>query len=95
MDKPIVILTHNYFEKVEGISLVNQVTAYFMKIGGCANTAFGKVTLDNKGVKNDNSHSNYINKTIAYAAVKDVLEKGVVSTPFGYHNVHGKKCPQA
>ena len=93
MEEPIVTLTGNSFAKQEGISLVSQVTSYFKSIGGQANTAFGTVILDKKGVKNDNSHPNYLNKTIAYEAIKDVLEKGSVSLPFDYHKVHEKSQP--
>ena len=93
MDEPIVELNGNSFAKKEGVSLVSQVTSYFDRIGGQANTAFGIVLLDKKGVKNDNAHPNYRNKTIAYEAIKDVLEKGTISLPFGYHSVHGKSQP--
>lgn len=92
-EEPIVKLNGTEFSPVEGETLRTQVLSFFMSQGGSANTPFGNVLLDKRGVKNDLSHPNYLNKTHAFAAVKDVLEKGKVTTPFDYHDVHGKKQP--
>lgn len=91
--EPIVKLNGAEFSPVEGETLRKQVLSFFMSQGGSANTPFGTVLLDKRGVKNDLSHPNYLNKTRAFAAIKDVLEKGKVTTPFDYHDVHGKKQP--
>ena len=91
--EPIVKLNGTEFSPVEGETLRTQVLSFFMSQGGSANTPFGTVLLDKRGVKNDLSHPNYLNKTRAFAAIKDVLEKGKVTTPFDYHDVHGKKQP--
>lgn len=47
--------------------------------------------LDYKGVKNDVNHGMGVAKNIAFASVKDVLEKGTVILPLDNHNIHGKK----
>lgn len=47
--------------------------------------------LDYKGVKNDVNHGMGVARNIAFASVKDVLEKGTVILPLDNHNIHGKK----
>ena len=79
--------------KVEGVTFKNRILQYYNSLGGSVNCAFGKVLLDEKSVSSDIGHPNYKSKTCSFAAIKDVLEKGSVTTPMKHHFVHGKKQP--
>ena len=56
-----------------------------------ANSPFGQVVLDKKGVKNSKNHGINRTKAAAFAAVKDVLEQGEIILPIANHNTNGKK----
>jgi hypothetical protein len=56
-----------------------------------ANSPFGVVDLDNKGVQNSKQHGIGRIKAASFAAIKDVLEKGEIILPLGEYKVHGKK----
>ena len=59
-----------------------------------ANSPFGQVVLDKKGVKNSKNHGINRIKAAAFAAVKDVLElleQGEIILPLANHNTNGKK----
>ena len=72
-------LTGNEFARVEGKSLTDQVEKYFQSLGGKAmSPIFGEVTLDRKGADDSLAHGMGRKKAVAYAAVKDVIEKGVL-----------------
>lgn len=75
----------------EGQSFIDAVTELFERQGGKAKSPFGDVLLDRKGVKNDKGHGMGVEKNIAFAAVKDVLEKGIVILPLDYYHTGGKK----
>ena len=75
----------------EGQSFVDAVKELFEKQGGVANSAFGEVLLDKKGAKNVIKYGVGVEKNIAFAAVKDVLEKGTVLLTLDYYNTSGKK----
>lgn len=92
-ENPVAILNGNEFGPIQGQPLKNRIEQLFKSQGGLANTPFGEVVLDKKGIKNDLWHPNYLNKTHSFAAIKDVLEKGKITTPFDYHEVHGKNQP--
>ncbi|MBR5573724.1 MAG: DEAD/DEAH box helicase family protein [Paludibacteraceae bacterium] len=90
---PVSILSGNEFEKKEGQTFVDQVSSFFESQGGKANSAFGEVLLDRKGVKNSKNHGMSRIKAVAFAAVKDVLENGMVALPMDYYGTGGKKQP--
>lgn len=90
---PVSTLSGNEFEKKEGQTFVDQVSSFFESQGGKANSAFGEVLLDRKGVKNSKNHGMSRIKAVAFAAVKDVLENGMVALPMDYYGTGGKKQP--
>lgn len=90
-DSPVCILKGDEFLPKEGMSFANQVSAFFESQGGTANSPFGTVVLDKKGVQNSKQHGNSRVKSASFAAVKDVLEKGVVIMPLNYYGTNGKK----
>jgi hypothetical protein len=61
-----------------GKTFVEQVTEFFAKQGGIAHSSFGDVILDKKGIKSDKAHGIGNLKRSAFAAIKDVLENGIV-----------------
>lgn len=92
-DKPVCILKGDEFLPKEGTSFKAQVSDYFQQQGGSANSPFGVVVLDIKGIKNDISHGVGRLKSVSFAAVKDVLEKGGVINPMAQYHTNGKKNP--
>lgn len=88
---PIVELSGDEFLPKEGITFAQQVNEYFISQGGKANSTFGEVLLDIKGIQNSKQHGMSRIKAAAFAAVKDVLEKGIEILPMDYHGVHDKK----
>ena len=88
---PIVELSGDEFFPKEGITFAQQVNEYFISQGGKANSTFGEVLLDIKGIQNSKQHGMSRIKAVAFAAVKDVLEKGIEILPMDYHGVHDKK----
>ena len=91
--EPIVSLSGNEFSPKEGITFIQQVQTFFESIGGKANSPFGVVFLDKKGIKNDIAHGIGRLKAASFAAVKDVLEKGVVINPLKQYHTNNKKNP--
>ena len=83
--EPVCSLTGREFEPIEGVTFVEQVAEYFAAQGGRAASVFGEVLLDRKGVQNSRHHGMSAVKRAAFAAVKDVLEQGVVILPMGHH----------
>ena len=76
---PVATLTGNEFSKVEGKTLTDQVSEYFTKIGGKAvSPIYGDVILDRDGADDSLSHGMGRTKAIAYAAVKEVIENGIL-----------------
>lgn len=75
----VSILTGNEFLAIEGKTLTELVEVYFNELGGKVfSPFFGKVTLDRKGADDSLAHGMGRLKAIAYAAVKDVIEKGIL-----------------
>ena len=75
----VSILTGEEFAPIEGKTLTDQVEEYFIRLGGkVISPFFGEVTLDRKGADDSLAHGMGRLKAIAYAAVKDVIEKGIL-----------------
>ena len=75
----VSILSGEEFAPMEGKTLTDQVEEYFIRLGGKVITPFfGEVTLDRKGADDSLAHGMGRLKAIAYAAVKDVIEKGIL-----------------
>jgi len=84
--KPVVILTGDEFSKKEGITLTQQVTEFYNSIGGIAvSPDYGDIILDKQSVEDDFAHGIGRTKAIAYAAVPDIIEKGIVILPLSNH----------
>ena len=90
---PVVNLSGDEFLPIEGKTFIQQVQEFFAAQGGKANSPFGTVLLDKKGIKNDLGHGIGRLKAASFAAVKDVLEKGVVINPMGQYHTNNKKNP--
>ena len=89
--KPVVILTGNEFSKKEGISLTQQVADYYSSIGKIAvSPDYGEIMLDKQSVEDDFAHGVCRIKAIAYAAVPNIIEKGIVILPLGNHKQNEK-----
>lgn len=72
-------LSGKEFERVPGKNLTELVSEFFVSIGGMAmSPLFGKVILDRNGADDSFAHGIGRNKAIAYAAVKEVIEQGVL-----------------
>ena len=89
--KVVANLNGTEFGPVGGSTLRQQIRSFYASIGGVAKSEFGDVLLDDKSVKSDLGHPNYRNKTCSFAAVKDVLEKGIMTKPMAHYGIHGKK----
>jgi hypothetical protein len=74
------------FAKVEGKTLQEQVSDFYDTFGNKAvSPIYGDVVLDKRGIDDSYAHGIGRNKAIACAAVKDVIEKGIV---IDYHTNH-------
>lgn len=77
--KPVSTLTGDEFATKQGVKLTDQVEKYFATIGGKATSpVYGVVILDRNGADDSLAHGMGRNKAIAYAAVKDVIENGML-----------------
>jgi len=84
--KPVAVLTGDEFLKKEGMTLTQQVTVFYNSIENRAiSPVYGEVVLDKKGVDDDFAHGVGRIKAIAFAAVPDIIEKGIVILPLGKH----------
>ena len=82
--KPVATLSGNEFSRKEGVTLTQQVVEYYNSIGNKAiSPVYGEVILDKKGVDDDFAHGVSRIKAIAFAAVPQIIEKGIVILPFG------------
>ena len=88
---PVSILSGNEFLPVEGITFAEQVLAFFSQFGNSAQSPWGPVLLDMKGIQSDKSHGIGRIKAASFAAVKEVIEKGTVILPLDYYATGGKK----
>ena len=91
IDQPVCILSGEEFLPKEGYSFAQQVLEFFNKQGGVANSVWGPVLLDMKGIQSDKAHGVGRIKAASFAAIKDVLEKGDVILPLDYYATGGKK----
>jgi hypothetical protein len=83
---PVATLSGEEFSRVAGVTLTAQVAAYYRSIGGKAlSPAYGEVVLDEKGVDDDFAHGVGRAKAAAFAAVPQIVERGMVILPFGRH----------
>ena len=89
----VIELSGNEFLPVEGKSFIQQVLEHFASQGGQANSPFGIVILDKKGIKNDMAHGIGREKAASFAAIKDVLENGIVIQPMKQYFTNNKKNP--
>lgn len=89
--KPVVILTGDEFLPQPGKSFAQQVLDFFVSQGGKADSPWGEVLLDMKGIQSDKAHGIGRIKAASFAAIKDVLEKGSIILPLDYYATHGKK----
>ena len=77
--EPVASLTGNEFSRVEGKTLTDLVENYFNSIGNKAiSPLYGEVILDKDGAEDSLAHGMGRKKAIAYAAVKDVIENGIL-----------------
>jgi hypothetical protein len=88
---PVCLLSGNEFLPKKGVTFAEQVANFFTSQGGVANSPFGMVILDKKGVQNSKQHGIGRIKAASFAAIKDVLEKGEIVLPLDEYEVHGKK----
>ena len=84
-------LSGDEFLPKEGVSFAQQVLVYFNSQGGVAQTVWGPVLLDMKGIQSDKAHGVGRIKAASFAAIKDVLEQGQVILPLDYYATGGKK----
>ena len=83
---PVKILSGKEFPPQDGKTLTEQVADYLLSIGGKAiSPLFGEVILDRKGADDSFRHGIGRRKAIAYAAVKEVIEGGIL---IDYHQNH-------
>lgn len=90
LNNPVTILSGDEFLPKKDITFANQVLNYFISIGGVANSIWGPVLLDMKGIQSDKSHGIGRIKAASFAAIKDVIEKGQVVLPLDYYATNGK-----
>ena len=91
LDQPVTILTGEEFLPKEGFTFAQQVLDFFVSQGGIAMSPWGEVLLDMKGIQSDKSHGLGRIKSTSFAAIKDVIEKGVIILPLDYYATGGKK----
>ena len=75
----VSILTGEEFAPIKGKNLTDRVVEYFKELGGIAvSPFFGDVILNKKGIDDSIGHGVGRNKAIAFGAVIDVIEKGIL-----------------
>ena len=89
---PVSVLTGNEFAKKDGITLTQQVTDYYNSIDNKAiSPDYGEIILDKQSVEDDFAHGVGRKKAIAFAAVPDVIVKGIIILPLGHHKEDDKR----
>ena len=91
MAQPVCIITGKEFLPQEGLTFAQQILDFFNRQGGIANSVWGPILLDMKGIQSDKSHGVGRIKAASFAAIKDVLEKGDIILPLDYYATGGKK----
>ena len=89
--EPVCTLTGNEFLPQQGITFADQVLNFFNSQGGSAQSPWGEVLLDKKGIQSDKSHGIGRIKAASFAAIKDVIEKGEIILPLDYYVTGGKR----
>ena len=89
--EPVCTLTGNEFLPQQGITFADQVLNFFKSQGGSAQSPWGEVLLDKKGIQSDKSHGIGRIKAASFAAIKDVIEKGEIILPLDYYVTGGKR----
>ena len=56
LDNPVIKLTGDEFLPKPGVTFAQQILDYFMSLGGVAQSPWGDVLLDKKGIQSDKSH---------------------------------------
>jgi hypothetical protein len=93
---PVAMLTGNEFAPKEGITLTQQVIAYYNSINNKAiSPAYGEIILDKKGIDDDLAHGMGRMKAAAFAAVPKIIESGIVILPFGSYKKENEKILSA
>ena len=90
-DNPVARLSGNEFLPKPGLTFVQQILEYFQSFDCKAQSPWGEVLLDKKGIQSDKSHGIGRIKAASFAAIKDVLEKGTIILPLDYYATNGKK----
>ena len=90
-DNPVIRLSGDEFLPKPGLTFVQQILEYFQSFGCKAQSPWGEVLLDKKGIQSDKSHGIGRIKAASFAAIKDVLEKGEIILPLDYYATNGKK----
>ncbi|MBP3202356.1 MAG: hypothetical protein J6M31_01970 [Bacteroidales bacterium] len=88
---PVCELSGDEFLPKEGMTFAQQVLEFFITQGNVAQSPWGEVLLDMKGIQSDKSHGIGRIKAASFAAIKDVLEKGTIILPLDYYATGGKK----
>ncbi|MDR0864116.1 MAG: hypothetical protein LBO74_04180 [Candidatus Symbiothrix sp.] len=84
--KSVAILAGSEFSKKEGITLTQQVSDYYNSLGGkVMSPVYGDIILDKQAVEDDFAHGVGRIKAIAFAAVPDVIKKGIIILLLGKH----------
>ena len=91
INNPVCVLSGNEFLPVAGKTFAQQVLDFFLSQGGFAQSPWGEVILDMKGIQSDKAHGVGRIKAASFAAIKDVLEKGSIILPLDYYATRGKK----
>jgi len=88
----VSVLKGNEFAKKDGMTLTQQVTDYYNTIGNKAiSPVYGEVILDKQSVEDDFAHGVGRKKAVAFAAVPDVIVKGIIILPLGCHKEDDKR----
>ena len=90
-DNPVARLSGNEFLPKPGLTFVQHILEYFQSFDCKAQSPWGEVLLDKKGIQSDKSHGIGRIKAASFAAIKDVLEKGRIILPLNYYATNGKK----
>ena len=90
-NNPVTILSGNEYLPKPGITFAQQVFEFFVSQGGKADSPWGEVLLDMKGIQSDKAHGIGRIKAASFAAIKDVLENGSIILPLDYYAIHSKK----
>ena len=91
LTNPVCVLSGDEFLPKAGTTFAQQVLEFFNTQGNIAQSPWGEVLLDMKGIQSDKSHGIGRIKAASFAAIKDVLEKGSVILPLDYYATGGKK----